>query len=116
MTGKDVADRVAREKREGEFFIKWWCSGDDAVDFNIIDRFVATVRPEEAIDGFTLLTMDGMWEALLKLDPDNLERGNENGEEVIRWVWQDRDGAERLTVYPFTPQGLITLFDEELFA
>jgi hypothetical protein len=116
MTGKEVAERIAREKREGKPFIKWWSKANDVVDFDLVSRFIDKVRDDETIDGFELLDMDQMWDALLSLDPDNLVRVKSNGEELIQWVWQDSAGAERTNTYPFTPHGLITLFDEELFS
>lgn len=116
MTGKEVLEKIAATEREGKPFIKWWSSENDVVDFDLIDRFFAKVRDDEQIDDFKLLDMDEMWDALLALDPDNLVRVKKDGEELIQWVWQDSAGAERTNTYPFSPHGLITLFDEELFS
>ncbi len=116
MTGRDAVERVGAERVGTHHFIKWWRRADDAVDYELIDRFAARVSPDEAIDGFELLDLEDMWETLLGFDPDKLVRVKRDGEEVIQWVWQDRDGVERISTYPFTPEGIMTLFDEELFA
>lgn len=116
MTGKEILAQIAGGKRDGKPFIKWWSKANDVVDFDLIERFAAKVRGEETIDGFELLDMEQMWQTLLELDPDNLTRVRKGGEELIQWLWQDGSGAEQTTCYPFTPQGLITLFDEELFS
>ncbi len=116
MKGKAVVEQIAGDKRGGHQFIKWWRKADDVVDYELIDRFVARVRPDEEVDGFELLDLEGMWEVLLRLDPDKLARVRQGGEEVIQWVWQDPGGAERTSIYPFSPAGLMTLFDEELFS
>jgi hypothetical protein len=116
MEGKAVVEQIAEVKNEGHQFIKWWRRADDVVDYEFIDRFIARVRPDEEIDGFELLDLEGMWEVLLSLDPDKLARVNRDGKEVIQWVWQDTGGAERSSTYPFSAEGIMTLFDEELFS
>lgn len=116
MTGKDAVAQIATERGGAHQFIKWWRRADDVVDYDLIDRFVASARPDEVIDGFELLDLEGMWEVLLSLDPDKLMRVKRGGEEVIQWSWQGPGGAERTSTYPFSPEGIMTLFDEELFA
>ncbi len=116
MTGREVVEQVTGPMREGRQFIKWWRRADDVVDYDLIDRFVARARPDETVDGFELLDLEGMWEVLLSLDPDKLVRVRQDATEVIQWVWQDPAGVERTSTYPFSPEGIMTLFDEELFA
>ncbi len=116
MTGRAVIEQITGAMRERRQFIKWWRRADDAVDFELIDRFIANIRPDEEVDGFELLDMEGMWEVLLSLDPDKLVRVRQDGTEVIQWMWQDPGGVERTSTYPFSPEGIMTLFDEELFA
>ncbi len=116
MTGSAVVEQIAGEKREGCQFVKWWRKADDVVDYELIDRFVARVGPNEEIDGFELLDLEGMWEVLLSLDPDKLARVRQGDEEIIQWAWQGPGGVERISTYPFSPEGIMTLFDEELFA
>ncbi len=116
MKGSAVVEQITGEKREGRQFIKWWRKADDVVDYELIDRFAAHLRPDEEIDGFELLDLEGMWEVLVSLDPDKLTRVRQSGKEVIQWMWRDPGGAERTSTYPFSPEGIMTLFDEELFA
>ncbi len=116
MKGKAVIDQIAGEKGDSYQFVKWWRKADDVVDYELVDRFVAQVEPEEEIDGFELLDLEGMWEVLVSLDPDKLARVGHGDDEIIQWVWKDPGGTERTSTYPFSPEGLMTLFDEELFA
>ncbi len=116
MTGKDAVTRIATERGGGHQFIKWWRKADDVVDYDLVDRFVARARPDEVVDGFELLDLEGLWEVLLSLDPDKLVRVKQGGEEFIQWSWQGPGGGERTSIYPFSPEGIMTLFDEELFA
>ncbi len=116
MTGREVVEQIAEEEGAGRQFVKWWRRADDVVDYDLIDRFVARAQPDEVIDGFELLDLEGMWEVLLSLDPDKLVRVKQDGEEVIKWIWQRPGGVEQTSTYPFSPEGIMTLFDEELFA
>ena len=68
------------------------------------------------MDGYELLDLDQMWGIFVGLNPDCLERDFVDGTMMIRWRWLDRDGAERSTLHPYTPQGLKTLIDNDFFA
>jgi hypothetical protein len=54
-----------------------------------------------------------MWRVIAELDPDPLSRVREGEREIIRWVWQDRQGKEQVTTFPFTPEGLMELMESE---
>ena len=116
MTRSEVIDRIAAQRREGQFFIKSWENGHSFVDFDLIDRFISKGGKDTAIEGFELLDMEQMWQILIDLDPDKLTRVKSGGSEVIEWVWRDSNGTEKTTVYPFTPEGIMTIIDDEFFA
>ncbi len=116
MRGRDVVNEVKRQQTENLCFIKWWSKEKDFVDFELTDTFVGQAHGDEVIDGFELLDMERMWQVFTGLNPDNLSREKRNGDEVIRWVWFDKDGTERVNYYPFTPEGLKKLIDTDFFA
>lgn len=116
MTGNEVVRRLKTEQKAGHFFIKWWRKESDFVDFALIEKFIGDVQPNEIIDGFELLDMERMWNVLISMDPDNLARVKKNGEEVIHWAWVNREGQEQASVFPFTPEGIMQLFDDEFFS
>ena len=116
MRGRDAVQQVRASRTGGQNFVKWWRKDNDFVDFELIDEFLGHVKADEEIDGFELFDMERMWELLHTLNPDTLSRERRNGEEVIAWRWVDRDGNNRTTTYPFTPEAIMTLIDTEFFA
>ena len=116
LTRSEVIEQIRTERSAQQFFIKSWETGQTFVDFDLIERFISKPSLERAIEGFELLDMEQMWQALIELDPDKLQRVKRGEGEVIEWLWQDKNGAEKMTVYPFTPAGIMTIIDDEFFA
>ena len=116
LTRSEVIEQIAAQRRAKQFFIKSWETGQTFVDFDLIERFISKRSQDRAIEGFELLDMDQMWQVLIELDPDKLQRVKRGEGEVIEWLWQDQNGAEKKTVYPFTPAGIMTIIDDEFFA
>jgi hypothetical protein len=116
MTRSEVIEKIAVRRSEKQFFIKSWETGQTFVDFDLIERFISKKEQDRALEGFELLDMEQMWQTLIELDPDKLQRVKNGGSEVIEWLWQDQTGAEKKTVYPFTPTGIMTIIDDEFFA
>src|SRR5690349_14881968 len=109
MTRSEVIDRIAGQRRAEHCFIKSWEAGHSFVDFDLIERFISKRGQETAIEGFELLDMEQMWQTLIDLDPDKLIRVKSGEGEIIEWDWQDSAGTEKKSVYPFTPEGIMTI-------
>lgn len=116
MTRNEVISKITTDRRENHCFIKLFKTGHTLVDFDLIDEFISKRDQSGAIDEFELLDMEQMWQTLIQLDPDKLQRVERGEGEVIEWLWQDKSGAEKTTVYPFTPAGIMTIIDDEFFA
>lgn len=116
MTRSEVSEQIVAQRREEHCFIKTWETGHTFVDYDLIERFISKRGQEGAIEGFELLDMEQMWLCLIDLDPDKLLRVKSGGEEVIEWDWKDGNGIEKMTIYPFTPEGIMTIFDDEFFS
>lgn len=116
LTRGEVIEQIAAQRKEGECFIKSWETGHSFVDFDLIDRFIGKPLHERALEGFELLDIEQMWQSLIDLDPDKLVRVKNGGSEVIEWIWMDSKGAEKKNVYPFTPEGIMNIIDDEFFA
>lgn len=116
LTRREVIEQISAQRQATQFFIKSWETGQTYVDFDLIERFISRQGQERPIEGFELLDMEQMWQALIELDPDRLQRVKRGEGEVIKWLWQDKSGAEKKTVYPFTPTGIMTIIDDEFFA
>lgn len=116
VTRSEVIEQITARRKAEQFFIKTWETGQTFVDFDLIERFFSRQGHERPLEGFELLDMEQMWQALIKLDPDKLQRVKRGESEIIEWLWQDKDGVEKKTVYPFTPAGIMTIIDDEFFA
>ncbi len=116
LTRKEIIEQITSQRRKEQCFIKTWETGNTFDDIDLIDRFIAGQGKEGAVEGFELLDLEQTWKTLIDLDPDKLNRVKKNGDEVIEWLWNDSHGVEQKTVYPFTPEGIMTIIDDELFA
>lgn len=115
LTRSEVIEQIALKRRNDQFFIKSWEIGHSFVDIDLIDRFINSPAKGKLIDGFELLDIEQMWQTLIELDPDKLVRVKSGETEIIEWTWKDGQGREQKTVYPFTPEGIMTIIDDEFF-
>ena len=115
MNHAELKGKIVKARQPGHCFIKWWGNDEALVDFGLIDHFLEQCKTMDEIKGFELIDMEGMWRVLTELDPDPLSREEEGGREVIRWTWPDRQGKERVTTFPFTPEGVMELMENEFF-
>jgi len=115
ITRSEIIEQIAARRTVKQFFIKSWETGHTFVDFDLIERFINRHGHERPLEGFELLDMEQMWQALIQLDQDKLQRVKRGESEVIEWTWQDKDSLEKKTVYPFTPAGIMTIIDDEFF-
>lgn len=116
LTIGEVIEQIQIQRKPEQCFIKTWETGHTFTDIDLIDRFIAKGRQDKALEGFELLDMEQTWQELINLDPDNLNRIKGSSGEVIEWIWTSGDGIEKKTVYPFTPEGIMTIIDDEFFA
>jgi hypothetical protein len=116
MTRNEVIEQIARQRKAGDCFVKTWEAGHTFVDFDLIERFIAKSGKDAAIEGFELLDLEQMWQVLTDLDPDKLLRVKSGEGEVIEWDWKKSDGADRKCFYPFSPEGIMKIIDDEFFA
>ena len=113
MTGYEIRKDL-RHARGGErCFIKWWRKENDFVDYELVDTFLANLKPEHEFAGFELLTAEQMWEELHRREPRRVMLGHRRGETVIRWQHMAEDGTMREDILPFDPRAIMTVFDGE---
>jgi len=109
MTGKEILEQVRERKTDDHQFIAWWRKEQDWLDFDLVDTFIENLDPAEEIGGFDLLTVEEMWENLVKVVPGRVERDTRRGEDVI--IWQKESGEQQ--VCPFSAASVMTIFDVE---
>ncbi len=116
MNRNEVIEQITTQRTEEHCFIKSWGTGHKFADFDLIDRFIRKEGESGQIEGFELLGLEQMWQILIDLDPDKLTRVTRDDGEVIEWLWDTRDGSQKKRVFPFSPEGIMTIIDEEFFA
>jgi hypothetical protein len=110
MKGKEVLEQIREQNHDGGYaFIGWWRREEDWLDYDLLERFVANASPDEEIDGFSLHTLEEMWERLVQVAGGRVARVGGDGAGG-RIVW-DRKGEHR--EYPFTAAAVMEIFDEE---
>lgn len=116
MTKSEVISQIGANRRVKDYFIKFYGTSHKLVDIDLIDNFVKTRDLSGEIDEYELLDLEQMWLALIDLDPDRLTRSGKGADEVIEWIWKDGNGTEKKTLFPFTPEGIMKIINDELFA
>jgi hypothetical protein len=109
MTGKEIVEQIRAQKNENHAFIKWWRKEEDWIDYDLIDRFVATAKEDENIDGYELVGIDDLWQQLQRLCPDRVAKVEREGQNLVTWSRTDGQRRECL----FGPQSLLEIFDSE---
>lgn len=109
MIGNEILKRIKEQRTDAHQFIKWWRKEEDWLDFDRLDAFIENINLGEEIGGFDLVTMDEMWENLVKVTSSRVEREKQRGEDVI--VWRRESGEER--VCPYNAESMMTIFDVE---
>jgi hypothetical protein len=109
MTGEEILALIRERKSESHQFIAWWRKEQDWLDFDLVETFIENLDPTAEMGGFDLLTIDEMWENLVKATPGRVERDRKRGEDVI--VWLRKSGEEQIC--PFTAASVMTIFDVE---
>lgn len=109
MKGSEVLVKIREQNQDGRYsFIGWWRREEDWLDYDLLDRFIANASPEEEMEGFSLLTLEEMWEKLLKVAGGRVTRFG--GDEAAPIVWQGKQGRRE---YPFGAAAVMEIFDEE---
>ena len=109
MTGREILKEIAERRTADHQFIRWWRKEEDWLDYDLIDRFVENANPNEAIDGYELVTMDEMWDNLLRSVPGRVQKAMKQGSDVL--VWRKKSGEEQ--VCPFNAESVMAVFDVE---
>ena len=115
MTPAEVREQIDSKRNPSDCFIKWWGDDEALIDYELLDRFLAKADKVGDVSGFKLLGLEEMWQVFIDLNPDRLTRDRKGADEVIRWIWKDRLGQEQATIFPFTPEGLMELMENEFF-
>lgn len=113
MTGYEILKEMRQSGVGERCFIKWWRKENDFADYELLDTFLANIKPEHEFSGFELLTLEQMWQELQRREPHRVTLGQRRGEKVIRWQHIATDGTMREEIYPFDAPSLMGVFEGE---
>lgn len=114
MRGYEIVKEMRDTGGSKRCFIKWWRKENDFADYELVDTFLANLRPEDEFAGYELLTMDQMWVELRHRAPRRVELGRSHGTPVIRWQHMiPGEGTVREEILPYDAPSLMAVFEEE---
>jgi len=115
MRGAEIIERIQRERTPDKQFIRWWRREEDWLDYDLIDRFLQNADPDEEIGGYSLVTMEEMWDQVLTLTgEDRLRREARDGSEMLIWRReQSSNKGEKEYTCLYSPESLINILDVE---
>jgi hypothetical protein len=116
MQGYELVKEIEKERsaHSDRIFIKWWRKEEDFIDFDLVARFLETLKPSSEIAGFELINQEQMWEALQGRCKGCVTRVQKNGGWVV--LWNPPKGSEveeKRPDYPYTPETLLMILDAE---
>ncbi|MCP3176087.1 hypothetical protein MJO47_03135 [Desulfuromonas sp. KJ2020] len=114
MTGLELAKKLEEHSDNRYIFIRWW--GEDAGqdEYETLDAFIENASAEQQIAGYELLDLEGMWDTLNRLHPDQVTREKRLNGEFIVWAHDSGAGEMVIEDCPYTPEALMTIFKLEL--
>ncbi len=110
MTGRELLRCLEDQRREGQYFIKWWRKDGGVADIELIDTFYDTAKVGDTFDGFELLDMEDMWVMVKHACADRVTRTVLNDNEVLIWERVDSAGDMRRVSSQFAPEFLMKVF------
>jgi len=109
MKGSEIVSELAKRDDARNCFIKWWRKENDFVDFELVNRFMASGVEDLDFSGYELLDMAQMWNLLQTYAAYGVDSAQKGGEKLLIWR---RAGGETVTM-PFTAENLMDVFDAE---
>lgn len=110
MTGYELMRRLMFTNTRDRCIIKWWRKGSDSADYELLDRFLQRLAPQDEFEGFELLRADELWQELKRHDSTHVWVEERQGGPILHWQYVDSAGRLKEEVYHCSDQGLMTFF------
>ena len=112
MKKSDILEKIHEQRNESHRFVKWWREENDFVDYELIDRFTKKTDDTKEMEGFSLLTMNDMWDELQRIAGTRVKFLHNISGDKVEWVYKGNSGA-KTQICTYTPETLMTIFDVE---
>ena len=112
MKKSEVLEKIKEQRNESHCFVKWWRKENDFIDYELIDKFIEIADDTKEMEGFSLLTMNDMWDELQRIAGPRVKLLHNISGDKVEWVNKGKSGTNT-QVCTYTPETLITIFDVE---
>jgi len=112
MRGPEIISALDARRTDEHEFVKWWRKEEDFLDYDLIDRFIDNTTSGEEVGGLDLLTMDEMWDEIVRICGSHVKRMLDSSGDRIEWVHKGKSGTST-HLCAYTPQTLMEIFDVE---
>lgn len=109
MNGKEIAQEIKQKRQPEHQFIRWWRAEHDWVNYELVDNFLEKASEDEEMDGYELVDIEAVWQALKERVGDRVRREKRTQGEQI--VWQRPDRPDQTC--PFNAESVMTVLDVE---
>ncbi|BCG45420.1 hypothetical protein GEOBRER4_n0173 [Citrifermentans bremense] len=116
MKGYELVKQIREERSHHpeRMFIKWWRNEEDFIDFDLVARFLDTLKESSKIDGFELIDQEEMWRTVQSRCEGRVTKEQRDGDWVLRWTPPEGKKLEEMqTDFPYTPESLLKILDQE---
>ncbi len=111
MNNREISNALEKAQEQGKEVIRWYRKENDFVDFELIDKFLATDQTVE-FEGYELLSKEEMWDTLQRWQSKGLSLVEANGEDTIEWQYPDKNGQKHIYQCPYNAHNLMVIFDK----
>lgn len=112
MTGRDVIKALDEQRSKNYCFVKCWRKEADLLDYDLVDRFLENTSVTEEFGGIDLLTMDDMWNEVVRVSGTRVTLLHDESGDKVEWLHKGKTGLKK-NVCAFTPETLMEIFDVE---
>ncbi|BCA81121.1 hypothetical protein [Desulfuromonas sp. AOP6] len=114
MNGLELARKLEKQPDSRYNFIRWWSEDAGQDEYETLEAFMETASEEQQVAGYELLDLEGMWDTLNRLHPDQVTREKRLNGEFIVWAHDSGAGEMVIEDCPYTPEALMTILKLEL--
>jgi hypothetical protein len=112
MRGREIYSTLSSLRTDEHRFVNWWRKENDFLDYDLIDRFIDNAETSEEIDGFSLLTMEEMWDEVKRIGGNRVNVLHDAKGDQVEWLHSDKSGLHK-EVCVYTPETVMHIFDVE---
>ncbi len=106
-----IRQLIEQQLDENKVFIKWHGVDNVVPQIEMVDYFLKSVLEQTSVTEFELLDLEQMWQELLTVTQDRIERVWRNDVEIIDWYMRSADGTEKVRSCSYRAAGLLATYE-----